>query len=366
MAPSCSPTVARLRFEQMGRRSRRPTITHRKENEMRAAVYFKHGKPEEVLQTVEVNEPGDPNAGEVLVRVVLRPVHHGDLLGVAGRYQPGATVPEGGNRVGFEGYGVVERAGAGVELQPGTRVAFFPGRGAWGEKVLVSAQYVTAIPDNVSDEAAAQLHVSPLTTALLLRAVEASGAQPGRDVVVLTAAGSAVARLTIGLLGERGYDVIGIVRREAGVNQLNVVFPDLPVISTEIDDWQEKVVGAATGHPIAVVLDPVGGDTASALAGLLAQGGSLISYGDLSGQAISVPALFFSTRDIKISGVTVGRWAGLPEPVRRQDLELAVDLAGRKAELFPVEVTYDLSDVAKASAHVEFQGKTGTVLLASR
>lgn len=333
---------------------------------MRAAVYFKHGKPEDVLQAVDVEDPKHPVHNEVLIRVLLRPVHHGDLLGVAGRYQPGAALPKEGVRVGFEGYGIVEEAGSGVDLKPGTRVAFFPGRGAWGEKVIVSAEYVTEIPDNVSDEAAAQLHVNPLTTALLLRAVETSGAKPGRDVVVLTAAGSAVARLVIGLLLDRGFDVVGVVRREAGVNELNVVFPDLPVVSTDKPGWQDKVVAAADGHPIGVVLDPVGGETASAAVGLLAQGGSLVSYGDLSGQPISVPALYFSTRDIRMSGVTVGRWAGLPVEVRNADLKLALEFAASKPELFQVEQTFDLADVGKAAALVEKPGKSGTVLIASR
>jgi NADPH:quinone reductase-like Zn-dependent oxidoreductase len=244
---------------------------------MRAAVYFKHGKPEDVLEVVDVEDPKQPGRDEVLVRILLRPVHHGDLLGVSGRYQPGATVSDGGVRVGFEGYGIVEAAGDGVTLKPGTRVAFFPERGAWSEKAIVPVEYVTEVPDDVSDEAAAQLHVNPLTAALLLRAVETSGAKPGRDVVVLTAAGSAVARLAIGLLLDRGYDVVGVVRREAGVNELNVVFPDLPVVSTEKTGWQDGVVSAADGNPIAVVLDPVGGEIASAAAGLLSQGGSLVS-----------------------------------------------------------------------------------------
>ncbi|MBK1840426.1 zinc-binding dehydrogenase [Azospirillum sp. YIM B02556] len=333
---------------------------------MRAAVYFKHGKPEEVLRAVDVADPAGPGRGEVLVRVLLRPVHHGDLLGVAGRYQPGSVLPEGGVRVGFEGYGIVEQAGEGVALAAGARIAFFPGRGAWSEKAVVSADYVTEIPDTVSDEAAAQLHVNPLTTALLLRAVEASGAKPGRDVVVLTAAGSAVARLTIGLLLERGYDVVGIVRREAGVNELNVVFPDLPVVSTDKSGWEKRVVSAADGRPVGVVLDPVGGETASAAAGLLSQGGSLISYGDLSGQPISIPALYVSTRGIRISGVTVGRWAELSPEMRKADLKLALELAAGRPELFPVAKTFDLAEVGEAAAFVERPGKMGTVLLSSR
>ncbi|WP_018902645.1 hypothetical protein [Rhizobium sp. 2MFCol3.1] len=161
-------------------------------------------------------------------------------------------------------------------------MAFFSGRGAWSEKAIVPAEYLTAIPHIVTKEAAAQLHVNPLTTAPLLRAVEVSSARPGQDVVVFTAAGSAVARLTIGLLIECGYDVIAIVRREAGVNELNVVFPDLPALSTESADWTDKVSVAADGRPIRVVLDPVGGEVASRVVGLLSQGGHLISYGDLS------------------------------------------------------------------------------------
>ncbi len=301
----------------------------------------------------------------MLIRVLLRLVHHGDLLGIAGRYQPGAALPKEGVRVGFEGYGIVERAGDEVALKSGARVAFFPGKGAWSEKVIVSAEYVTEIPDNVSDEAAAQLHVNPLTAALLLRAVEASGAEPGRDVVVLTAAGSAVARLVIGLLLDRGFDVVGVIRRETGVNELNVVFPDLPVVSTDKPGWQGRVISAADGHPIGVVLDPVGGETASAAVGLLAQSGSLVSYGDLSGQPISVPALYFSTRDIRISGVTVGRWAGLPVEVRKADLQLELELAASKPDLFQVEKIFDLADVGEAAALVEKPGKSGTVLVAS-
>ena len=91
---------------------------------MRAAVYFKHGKPEDVLQAVEVEDPKHPEHNEVLIRVLLRPVHHGDLLGISGRYQPGAVVPKEGVRVGFEGYGIVEEAGDGVDLKPGVSSAF--------------------------------------------------------------------------------------------------------------------------------------------------------------------------------------------------------------------------------------------------
>jgi len=334
---------------------------------MRSVLYRRHGNPSEVLETLDVEDPAAPAAGQVLVRVHVRPVHYGDLLGIAGRYRSGGdlSVPEGGNRVGFEGFGVIEASGAGVDFAAGTRVAFFPGRAAWSECAVVPAEYVTAIPDAISDEIAAQLHVNPLTAALLFRAVRQAGVKPGQDAVVLTAAGSAVAKLTASLLRKAGIDAIGIVRSASGADDLARLIPDVPVFSTDRDEWQQQLIAAAGGKPIKAVLDPVGGNLASELIGMLASGGSLVSYGDLSEDPISVPALAFSTRDVRIFGVTVGTWAGLPQEQRDDDLRLALQLAQDNPGLFPVAERYDLADVSKAAAHVERPGKAGVVLLTS-
>jgi NADPH:quinone reductase-like Zn-dependent oxidoreductase len=303
---------------------------------MRSVLYRRHGDPAQVLETVDVADPARPGPGEVLIRVTRRPVHYGDLLGIAGRYRSGGdlSVPEGGNRVGFEGFGRIEAAGEGVDLAPGTRVAFFPGRAAWSERAVVAADFVTVIPDEISDDIAAQLHVNPLTAALLRRAVIRAGVQPGIDVVVLTAAGSAVARLVIAVLTQMGIDAIGVVRSDSGAAQLSALIPGLPVISTQGQGWQDRLTQAAGTRPIKAVLDPVGGTIASEMAALLTPGGSLISYGDLSGEPIAVPALYFSTRNITLFGVTVGSWASLPKAQRVDDLERALHLAADHPALF--------------------------------
>jgi NADPH:quinone reductase-like Zn-dependent oxidoreductase len=104
---------------------------------MRSIHYHAYGRPEDVLRVDDVAPPAAPGPDEVRVRVLVRPVHPGDLLGVAGRYRAPsdtAPVPAGGNRPGFEGMGIVDAVGmhAAGRLRPGMRVAFFPGRGAWG------------------------------------------------------------------------------------------------------------------------------------------------------------------------------------------------------------------------------------------
>jgi hypothetical protein len=122
---------------------------------MRSIIYHRYGEPADVLQLTEAPELPAPGKGEVLIRATSRPIHPGDLLGVRGFYRsPGNTTPVGpdGNRPGFEGAGIIEAAGPDVDpasgLAPGKRVAFFPARWAWSDKVLAAARFVTPIPDD--------------------------------------------------------------------------------------------------------------------------------------------------------------------------------------------------------------------------
>jgi NADPH:quinone reductase-like Zn-dependent oxidoreductase len=336
---------------------------------MRSIIYHHYGEPAEVLKLTEAPALPPPGPGEVLIHVASRPVHPGDLLGIRGRYRvPGKETPVGleGARPGFEGMGVIESVGAGVDgtrgLVPGARVAFFPARWAWSDKVLAPARFVTVLPATVSDAAGAQLHVGPLTAALLLRAVQATGAQAGA-VVALSAAGGLVARLTARLLLDAGYQPLGIVRAQSGVDALMTQLPDMPVVSTERPDWVRRACTLMQGRPVEVALDPVGGAIASAMVAMLADGGSLVSYGDLSGEPLVLPALAFSTRGIRIKGVSVGRWAALPDNVRECDLQTAIGLTRSMPDVFVPAAQYGLEDIATAVQHAERAGKTGTVLL---
>jgi len=336
---------------------------------MRIVQYHNYGNPEQVLRVNGVAPPA-PGAGQLLVRVLARPVHPGDLLGIEGRYsgaRAGAPVAAGAASPGFEGMGVVEAVGEGVAAEtftPGTRVAFFPAGGAWGELALVPAQFATVLPDDVPDSAAAQLHVNPLTAQMLLRAALAAGAGPG-GAMVLTAAGSAVARLLAALALDAGVPVIGLVRSSLGTAALAAVHPRLAVIATDTPDWRADLERALGGTPLRVVLDAVGGALPSELFGRLAPGGTLVSYGDLTAEPLSIPALLFSVRDLHIEGVSVGRWAGLPLEQRRADVRGALDLALRHPQLFEVGASYDLEQVGAAVAHSQRARKGGAVLLTS-
>src|ERR1700730_4844303 len=105
-------------------------------------------------------------SGAALVRVSATPVHPGDLLGVSASPAFGAAplIPRGGRVPGVEGVGVVEALAADIDpshrIQVGTRVAFFPVNGSWSARIAAPVQSLISVPDEVSDEVAAQMVVN--------------------------------------------------------------------------------------------------------------------------------------------------------------------------------------------------------------
>ncbi|MGA5080216.1 zinc-binding dehydrogenase [Streptomyces griseoincarnatus] len=332
---------------------------------MRSVVHTRRGDPAEVLDVREEAGRPHPGAGEVLVRLLVRPVHPGDLVAVEGGL-PGLPDQESKPLIpGVEGMGVVESTGAGVRApRPGERVAVFPAPGTWAEYVVVPAEYVVLVPDEVGDDTAALMLVNPLTLLMLHRAVEQ--ALDGHDgPVVQTAAGSSVGRLFAARADRQGLRLVNLVRSGAGARALRELFPAQPVISTSDADWREQVRRATGGEGARAVLDCVGGSLTRDLAALLADGGTLIGYGRLGSGSTALDDLPFVNRGLTIRGVTIWHWTDRTTGQRAEDVAFAVDLARTSPELLEVAARYDLADVRAAVEHARRPGKSGTVLLTS-
>ncbi|MGW6442836.1 alcohol dehydrogenase catalytic domain-containing protein [Lentzea sp. NPDC055074] len=332
---------------------------------MRAIAYDRHGEAGQVLGLSELPPPAAPAAGQVRVRVLSRPVHHGDLAGVQGF--PGASPGRfAAPRVpGLEGMGVVETVGEGVrDLRPGQRVAFFPVPGAWSELLTAPSDLVVPVPDGLSDGTAALMLVNPITLLTLLRAVE--DAQCGRPgPVVQTAAGSSVGRLLSAAAVEHDIPLVNLVRSAAGAQTLRKSFPGLPAISTADADWHAQVRDATGGRGAQVVLDAVGGSLTGELAGLLGDGGTLITYGQLGSGSTPLESLALTPRALTVRGVSINQWTARTPEERAEDVAFATRLAVSAPELLEVAAGYDLADFSQAVDHVRRPGKSGTVLLTS-
>jgi NADPH:quinone reductase-like Zn-dependent oxidoreductase len=117
-------------------------------------VFDRHGDPARVLRLDADDVVPKPGPGEVLVRVLVRPLHPGDLVGVTG-YSDSAVLDQP-RSPGLEGMGVVEALGQGVTgLETGRRVAFFPVPGTLREYITAPARFVVPVPDEITDTTAA-------------------------------------------------------------------------------------------------------------------------------------------------------------------------------------------------------------------
>lgn len=337
---------------------------------MKAVTYSHYGEPADVLRVEEIPEPM-LGAGDVLVRVQATPFLQGSLLAVRGRYRAPRDVsstPPAGGRQGYEGVGFIEAIGPAVDasrrLSVGQRVAFFPALGAWSELAVVPATFVMPLPDAIPTEIAAQLHINPMTATMLVRAAIDAGVGEGGDrAIVLDAGGSSVSKFVTAMATARSIPVVSVVRRPAAADELAEQFPGIPFVASDDDGWIERLRAATPAGGLFVGLDAVGGAVGSALLDHIAEGGTFITYGDLSGEPLQANALSFTMRRTQVRGLLVTDWPALPEVLRQRDVAAVLRLASSRPDLFPVAESLPLQRVADAARLVEAPGRNGLVLL---
>lgn len=320
---------------------------------MKRAVYFEFGTPEKVLQSQDEARP-EPGAGEVLVRMVLSPVHNHDLMTIAGQYGFKPNLP---SVPGTEAVGVVEALGEGVShLRIGQRVAG-GAEGTWAEYYLANAARLVPVPDSISDETACQLVSMPLSTKMLLETLDV---QDG-DWIAINAANGAVGKMLAQYGAERGVKVLGLVRRQAAVDQMAALGIG-NVVATDEADWQDRVRALTAGAPIVRGIESLGGDGAAQLASILADGAQLVSFGAMTGRPLKI-----SAADLLFRGITVKGFWGAKPPIKPERIgqllgELVADAASGKLVL-PIEAAYGIDQVAEAARASGEPGRKGKIAI---
>ncbi|PRB19221.1 zinc-binding dehydrogenase [Microbacterium sp. MYb62] len=323
---------------------------------MRALIHSTFGAPEEVLH-IEDRPIPEPGEGQVRLRVVLSPIHNHDLWTVRGTY---GFTPELPAPSGTEALGVVDALGAGVEnLAVGQRVATGGTFGAWAEYIVTSAAGLIPVPDTVPDETAAQLVSMPFSTITLLDFLEVKEG----DWIVQNAANGAVGRMLAQLGSARGVNVLGLVRRTAGIEELRAQGID-NIVATDQSDWKEQVATLTGGAPVVAGVDSVGGAAAGQVLSLLAEGGTLVAFG-----AMDSPVMEIASSDLIFTQATVkGFWGSkvIPQldPATRSALfgELFQRLSDGSLTL-PVGGIFDAAEIREAVHASNTPGRVGKVLL---
>ena len=214
-----------------------------------------------------------PDAGQLLVEMEATGVSFAEQSMRKGRYfgQPAFPFVPGYDLVGR----VLEVGTGGDPTLIGKRVATLTKTGAWATHAVVPARDSILVPDGVSSEDAETVVVNGVTAWQMLH--RAARVQPGQTILLFGANGG-VGGILIQLARLHGVRVIGAASprhhealRAAGVIPVDYADPELGARVREL---------APNG--VDAVFDNVGGQTTRAAFGLLARGGTLVTYSIIS------------------------------------------------------------------------------------
>ena len=323
---------------------------------MRALVHPTFGDPATVLAVEERPLP-QPGPGQVRVRTLLSPIHNHDVWTVRGTY---GFKPELPAQAGTEAVGVVDALGEGVDkLVVGQRVTTGGTFGVWAEYFVAPAASLIPVHDALSDEVASQLVSMPFSAISLLHSLDLNEG----DWLLQNAANGAVGRMVAQLGAARGINVVGLVRRAEGVEELRAQGIER-VIATDSDDWREQLAAITEGAPISVGIDSVGGEAAGDVLSALAVNGTLVVFG-----AMASPTLELASGDVIFKQATVkGFWGSvvsreMPAELKGQLFQELITRVLDGTLTLPVAASYSFDDIAAALATHGEAGRVGKVLL---
>jgi NADPH:quinone reductase-like Zn-dependent oxidoreductase len=323
---------------------------------MKQVQFSVFGVPHDVTACVEVPDVGAPGADEVVIEILAFPINPADLLTMTGGY---AVRPQLPATLGAECVGRIAAVGSGVrDLAVGERVINL-GRDNWCQRRKVPAAQALEVPAEADLLQLAMLKVNPATALLMLRNYR--DLQPG-DWVIQDAANSGVGTNLIRLARADGIRTVNVVRRESLIRPLQSIGADVVVVDG--DDLAGRVQQATGGAPIRLAIDAIGGAMVLRLADCLAEGGTVVNYGLLSGQPCQLGAHHTIFKGITLTGFWLQK--ALTSMARPDLAALYADLAARIADgtlNVEVEATYPIEEIKAALAHAEREGRSGKILV---
>lgn len=313
------------------------------------------GSPSDVLKLGDYPLP-QPGPGQVRVKLVMSPIHNHDLMTIAGRYGYKPAMPY---VPGTEALGIVEALGEGVStLKLGQRVAG-GASAAWADYYLVDAARAVPVPDSISDETACQMVSMPLSAKMVLHTM---GAKAG-DWVIQNAANGAVGKMVSQFAADQGINVISLVRRAAGVEELARVGID-NVIAIDQPDWQAAVRELTKGAPIRYGIDSIGGAASDEIFTVMGEGSTLCSFGALTGRPLEISAANLLFKQARVKGFWLGKLLQTtpPELIGKMIGEI-VSKAASGALKLDIGGRFGLAEAGKACAASDVPGRAGKIVL---
>jgi NADPH2:quinone reductase len=302
----------------------------------------------------------EPTAGhgQAVVDVAVCGVNYIDVYHRSGLYEmPLPFVP------GLEGAGMVSSVGEGVaNVRPGDRVAWADALGSYADRVVVDADRLLPVPDNLALEAAGAVALQGMTAHYLVH--DSYPVRNGDSVLVHAAAGG-LGQLLVQMAKRLGAQVIGTVStaekerraREAGADH---------VIRYGDQDFAEQAKKITGGRGVDVVYDGVGRDTFLPGLTTLRPRGTLVLYGQSSGPVPPFdPQLLNAAGSVFLTRPNLGHYTATRQELLARAGDVFRWLAAGDIRMGTAR-TYLLERACEAHQDLENRRTTGKLLLAPR
>ena len=320
------------------------------------------------LRLVEMEEPGAPAAGEILVRLHASSLNYHDL-GVAN-----SSLPQSVGRIPLsDGAGVVEAVGPSVsDFEVGNSVVsvFFPfwqdgppervdfatvpGDGVDGyarEIIVRPASWFTRAPRGFSHAEAATLTTAGLTAWRAL--VVDGGLKAGDSVLVLGTGGVSIFALQIAK--KMGAAVIATSSSDEKLERVRALGADYTINYRTTPDWGEAARGWTGGRGVDHIVEVGGPGTLPQSIAAVRIGGHISLIGTLTGRSGEVPTATMMAKHTRLQGLIVGSRRHQQEFVR------AIDATGLRPV---IDRSFGLEALAEAFRHEESGRHFGKICVA--
>ena len=324
---------------------------------MKRAQYDQRGPTaHEFIEAVDF-EVAPLLSGEVLIQVLAAPINPSDVLTLTGLYGQLPPLPAVG---GNEGVGKVVQLGPDVRSPAVGQTVLLPvGSGTWATHIVAEAKRLMPLPNEADPLQLAMMTVNPPTASLMLS--EFVDLAPG-EWVIQNAANSGVGAYLIQLAKIRGLKTVNVVRRESAVANVQALGGD--VVLVEGSGLAKRVAEATGSAAIRLGIDAVGGKSTDYLAMCLAQGGTLVNYGMMSGEPCVVSPASFVFRNITLRGFWLAFWFRNATPAQQMAVFGAIAQLISTGKLHTrIQATFDVSEIKQAVAEAAQGEREGKILI---
>ncbi|MDY6068846.1 MAG: 2-enoyl thioester reductase domain-containing protein [Opitutales bacterium] len=320
-----------------------------------AAVYNAYGTPSQEVNYSEINleELGE---NQVLIKFLRAVINPSDMGMIGGSYGTLKKLPAVAGR---EGIGQIEAVGKNVcRLKIGDIVRIPPEHGAWREYCVADADLLYSVPEGIDYDAACMAFINPPTA---LRVLSDFCELKEGDWIIQNGASSALGYFMIQLCAERKINTINMLRnakeREKALKDIGAT-----VVIDEAEFDYKKI--RATYPLPKLGLNQIGGNSVSNMIKVMADSGTVVTVGGMTGEPVRFPTRFLIFNDLRLRGFWWDKWqrTHTKDEIQKVLDEIFGYIKDGKLKA-PVAARFQLKDIKEALKVAAMSQRGGKVVI---